>query len=318
MCGVLTEYLADVRTMLSGKPVTTSVAVGLDGLALAEGVSSIETPWGKVVASERRVREIQPFGERATSVLLVPLNARAELVSDNDAKPLDPALTHDVPSDAAAKLAVAVLLGTGAAIRSVPGIAWCYDLTPLTDAESGWGRLRSPSMKPTLELGTEHAHEIARMSVLMETHLGDKLHVATGKLVSAVGDRLDPRDKLIDAVTAWENLVSRSPETAFSIAASLTILLEDDREKRDELSRSISSIYAMRSAIVHGRTKELATVYDHAAKAIEVGISAIRKLLLSRPELIDVEDSGKRARHLILDTKPRRVTGQSVNAPRDS
>jgi hypothetical protein len=44
--------------------------------------------------------------------------------------------------------------------------------------------------------------------------------VAERRLVSAIGRRLDSADRLIDAVTVWENLVGVSLETTFRVTAA--------------------------------------------------------------------------------------------------
>ncbi|MFD8660103.1 hypothetical protein ACFV1V_15890 [Streptomyces globisporus] len=128
------------------------------------------------------------------------------------------------------------------------------------------------------------------------------LRVALRRILSAASSRTDPSDALVDAVLAWENIFSDSPETSLRVCGSLALLLEpSDREKRKILLRELNEIYGTRSAIVHGNAKEPTdeTVRKHGDRALEVAVEAMRRLYRN-PELLKSSSASARGRDVLL------------------
>lgn len=107
------------------------------------------------------------------------------------------------------------------------------------------------------------------------------LKIAIRRLLTAVTERLDPIDGLIDAVMAWENLFSSTPETTMRVCGALSKLLESDPSKRKQLFRELKGIYTLRSKLVHGADTEepaMRAMLEKRDRAISVGIDAMRKV----------------------------------------
>ncbi|MFE0402412.1 hypothetical protein ACFW19_11055 [Streptomyces nigra] len=128
------------------------------------------------------------------------------------------------------------------------------------------------------------------------------LRVAMRRILSAASTRTDPTDSLVDAVLAWENMFSDSPETSLRVCGSLALLLEPfDRDKRRVLVKELTGIYATRSAIVHGNAKEpsVETVYVDGDRALEAAVEAMRRLY-KNPELLRSQNASTRGKEVLL------------------
>lgn len=94
--------------------------------------------------------------------------------------------------------------------------------------------------------------------------------------MSALSLRQEASDSLIDAVTAWENLVGTDSETTFRVTASLARFLEPDPAKRLTYRRELGRIYHKRSRVVHGETVDQQQVASAADEAVKVAVRALR------------------------------------------
>ncbi|HET6707345.1 hypothetical protein [Amycolatopsis sp.] len=107
------------------------------------------------------------------------------------------------------------------------------------------------------------------------------LKIAIRRLLAAVSERLDPIDGFIDAVMAWENLFSSTPETTMRVCGALSKLLESDPSKRKQLFRELKNLYNLRSKLVHGADTEepaMRVMLEKRDRAISVGLDAMRKV----------------------------------------
>jgi hypothetical protein len=127
-------------------------------------------------------------------------------------------------------------------------------------------------------------------------------------VLSAAGRRADFEDVLIDAVTAWENVVGTSTETSFRVTAALTKLIHRDAATAHTVLRSLRNLYEFRSKVVHGAPAAPRSIaagsekvdISHAGQlAVEVAVLALSVLLRERPDLLPI-DSTHRADHLLL------------------
>lgn len=100
--------------------------------------------------------------------------------------------------------------------------------------------------------------------------------IAGRRLVSAVANRMDRSDALIDAVMVWENLVGTASEVTFRVTAALAKLLEADATKRRALRRNLAAIYGIRSRVVHGVAADASAVDKACSDAIDVAVRALR------------------------------------------
>jgi hypothetical protein len=119
-------------------------------------------------------------------------------------------------------------------------------------------------------------------------------------VIAALSQRLDPADRLIDAVIAWESLFGADQEATLRVTGSLSWLLEPDSPtNRETLRLETARIYGLRSRVVHGRQEDPIEVSNASMRATEVAIIALAALLERRPELIPI-DSVDRSKRLLL------------------
>lgn len=130
--------------------------------------------------------------------------------------------------------------------------------------------------------------------------LTTNIAIAFSRILSAIADRASPADKLIDAVTAWENLVGTSSETSFRVCAAMAYLLEPAAELRHETLRSLRRIYQIRSKVVHGEQVPADAVRDASVAAIQAAQGALRCVLLRHEWLVGLPTSEERANALLL------------------
>lgn len=129
------------------------------------------------------------------------------------------------------------------------------------------------------------------------------LNTAIRRMVSACNSRYTPADSLLDAVLAWENMFSGTPETVLRVCGAMARLLTSDRyEDQATLYAEVKSIYNARSQIVHGKSKRTLTdslVQAHADKAIEYAFRCMKELY-KHPEVLALRDSDARGLAVLL------------------
>jgi hypothetical protein len=104
------------------------------------------------------------------------------------------------------------------------------------------------------------------------------LQITERRLVSAIAQRAEKDDALIDAVIAWESLVGTRYRTTARVAGALTNLLEGEAPERPALRRRLLEIYDLRSRVVHGDLTGGDDVSAASNQAIDIGLHAVRKL----------------------------------------
>jgi hypothetical protein len=120
------------------------------------------------------------------------------------------------------------------------------------------------------------------------------LGIAMRRTLSAVSDRIDLLDGFIDAMMAWENMFSGSPETNLRVCGAIAWLLEpDDYERRRQLFDELKDLYTKRSNLVHGAIE---TVADRIA------VESIRRLCTD-DKLLRIKDSADRGGVILLGAR---------------
>ncbi|MFT5421245.1 MAG: hypothetical protein ACI9D5_002000 [Candidatus Endobugula sp.] len=128
-----------------------------------------------------------------------------------------------------------------------------------------------------------------------------KFLLAKRRLQSALTERENPIDGLIDCVIGLENLFGERSEISFSVAIAASKLLEKDLSKRKETFLDVKKIYGLRSKIIHGGDNilnhdEMMVRRNQAASYL---IQCFRKLYLEHEELLQLT-SAERSRELAL------------------
>ncbi|MDP8931334.1 MAG: HEPN domain-containing protein [Actinomycetota bacterium] len=132
------------------------------------------------------------------------------------------------------------------------------------------------------------------------------IDIAIRRLQTAIADRRNVVDSLIDLVIAWENLFGSSQgEATLRLSGSLAILLTEDPTRRREIKRQVSRTYGLRSKVVHGATElDPSTTTQQVLAAIDLTVEALRELYGERSDLLAAPSSGDRSTALILGERP--------------
>lgn len=128
-----------------------------------------------------------------------------------------------------------------------------------------------------------------------------KIKLALTRILRAVAERREPSDVLIDSVIAWENLFgTKEGEPTFRITTCLAKLLGDSATDRLAKKSKFGKIYKLRSDVVHGnrtiKPGEQSLCYD----ALETAISAVKRLVAGRMDILALPDGARRSAALLL------------------
>jgi hypothetical protein len=128
-----------------------------------------------------------------------------------------------------------------------------------------------------------------------------KIALAKRRLQSALTERENPIDGLVDCVIGLENLFGERSEISFSVAIAVSKLLEKNGNKRKEIFSDVKKIYSLRSKFIHGgdntsNNDEMMVKRNQAASYL---IQCFRKLYLEHEQLLQL-DSRERSTELAL------------------
>lgn len=297
------ENLEEIRKSLRGELASTVTVVGFVGIPLAAG-ARVSTPWGSIVPSpEASLAARIAAASGGTGVL----GASALLLSDETYRVV--VSWEQVPSvfiPAAAQhreftlLPLAFLLATDSDKRAAPTPLWAMSLPRFQGTGFGmsrylfgsfWGGRAEP-------LSSDEEVAVTTWSALINAHHNPNIDIAVRRSLSSAGLRLDPADRLLDAVIALENLFGTRPETSYRLAASISKLLETEPANRKTKLKALSSLYQKRSDVSHG--VNVATVEADAKEALDVAVNCMRHLYSDRTDLLQMAKSSDRADHLLL------------------
>lgn len=312
----LTRTMQLVHRLVAKKPAIVPVVAALTKMQVAEGVR-VELPRGEVLGIAD-LKWVSPhFHQSATAMLHTKVNLQLL-----DVLPFDPTedlvtgafhqrLQHRLISTAASVRAtqreldrarLAMILGSGPVDTVTPAILGWSVLNPLAGGNSSWA-FDPEHIAPwsVTEIDADRARDISEWGQQVEAH-PESLWMGARRLMSAVTERRDPLDGLIDAVICWENMVGTGEgETTFRVCGALALLLEPaDPARRAALFRELKDLYGTRSRLVHGarepKPEEAVRLRD---RCVHIAISAMRALY-ERPELRDAQTANERSRILLL------------------
>jgi hypothetical protein len=119
-------------------------------------------------------------------------------------------------------------------------------------------------------------NEIEKWSFQINKEYTNKIDLAVKRIITAVTQRTDPADSLIDAVMVWENILGPATEVSFRITASMAKMLESQSEKREETRKLLRKIYDTRSKVVHGSIRDEAEIKEYVNMAIGYAIKLLK------------------------------------------
>lgn len=273
---MMRDGFADLRRALRGEPVRQFDLVGLAGMRLADG-DEIQTPWGTLRAVPDSSR--RPHGGSNSSLLFVSTGSLTVKVLAAEETgfwlPLDISMHIDEQEHNLSLVRLACALGGSdeSPATAVPIFASGF-LSFLPPTEF---KLFDQAARSITDLSRHRATVQEWARVINESH-HDGIEIAGRRIVAAVSERSSATDSLIDAVTAWENLVGTDSETSFRTTAALAVLLDDSPAGRMELWRRLKGVYGVRSRVVHGAYVERSKIREASQEASLVAIRALREV----------------------------------------
>jgi hypothetical protein len=180
--------------------------------------------------------------------------------------------------------------------------SWWWAEDPLSSIPAmGWFNTKdSPGFTP-FELGESECNELGEWTTRIKTRRTPKVDISVRRVISATHARVDPADRLIDAVIAWESLFgTREGEPTLRVSSAMAWLLGTDFDSRRAMQRDISGLYNLRSDIVHGTTAGGTDLAVRSNRALELAIQALAALFRDHPDVLAMPDGSERSRYLLL------------------
>jgi len=285
-------------------PTEAVTFLGFSPISLADG-RELELPWGKLSAPVGfyGMAEFMPTA-RPTSAVLVAEHRLSIEIDDSStglgAVVPKPIVDHNDWIQLTMRLvSLAVALGTPRA-RVAPVPTFQLTLLPYETPISAYYQLVLAPPAVERRLDPDECAGIEHWARILVDRYSPRLEVAARRIIAALSQRLDPADRLIDAVIAWESLFGADQEATLRVTGSLSWLLEPNSPtNREALRLETARIYGLRSRVVHGRQEDPIEVSTASLRATEVAIIALAALLERRPELIPI-DSVDRSKRLLL------------------
>jgi hypothetical protein len=322
--------IAQLRTAVNGRAVTIPVRVGLTGVKLPDGIGEITLPWGKMRVASSKDDELVPAalqegttGTTTAGGKPVTIRHAGDIILETelpyrivakDASRVLGGMPFPFPADFKDQetlqqrietIQLALLLATKReGPRPRVKQAWTADMDPIGFGYStSWRNPYDLQGIPPIELSLEEANSWKVWCGRIDAHRVPSIQVAIRRTLLAEIERKDPIDVLVDAVTAWENLVgSDKGELRLRVSAALAWLLGKDTAEREVLQATLKDLYDHRSRAVHGSDKlKPEDAQKKSAEAVSIALRALQVLFKNRTELLDdCEDSDARSIRLIL------------------
>ncbi|MGH3050750.1 MAG: hypothetical protein ACRDLK_11380 [Gaiellaceae bacterium] len=266
------------------------------GAQLAGG--TIRTPWGmirKPTAAESDVPVEMPFAPGAGVILLRDVPFEVAVVehptgSEVLENPLQAAAARVGASlqHVADMVSLSFLLALNREHRVAPIHVWTLIDNPLGVAGHSWPMGFMPV--PSQALTPDDHRRVHRWAERINGRYHKRIEIAVKRTLASYTRRLDPADRLIDAIVALENLFGAgSGELKFRISSGCAFLLERKAAERPGLQKEIGRLYDRRSDIVHGSSPR-DDVHSDARAAGELAVRSLQTLFTKRPDLISAKD----------------------------
>jgi GNAT superfamily N-acetyltransferase len=293
--------LKDVRTMARDKQVEIPVAVGLRKINLPPG-EHISAPGTKI----RTVRPedshwLPPFDRPETSILvtMVPLklleiSATAPFATEHVRNSLKFNPGYEVTRRALRRridlARFALLLSSPPKLYHAAQEGWTRIFDPFYEFGIATGQMLPSYDQPRDTTIDPTSIDVAELWIQKTLDHPKQMDIAMRRLLSAATVRSDPLDGLIDAVLAWENMFSATPETTLRVCGAISCLLNPEAfSPRQELYEELKKLYGARSSLVHGQSEP--SIQDAVAmrdRAVEIGLQSMRRLY-DYPDLLGLD-----------------------------
>ncbi|MFG2439033.1 hypothetical protein [Streptomyces sp. NPDC048508] len=306
----ISRVLDEMRALARGEETHLPVAIGLGGLVVSEGIS-LSLGRAKLANREFCHRSQYHAFIQPTLTFNLPIKllnvCKVEFTENGVTQPdvakfqtefdmWDKALDEIVT-----RASFSLLMASGDSCPSGGYPAFTGVLHPFFFHPTMYGGKQLTPVVKGIAIDQAYATQARAWASTVETSHPKNLNVALRRIVKAANGRLEPADILVDAVLAWENMFSGTPETNLRVCGSIAHILEpNDFDKRFELFRELKKIYAMRSNIVHGKSEpSLVQLHSAAESALETAFSSMRALYRI-PELLSAKDAAERGSMTLL------------------
>jgi hypothetical protein len=260
-----------------GEAISAYDLIGYTGIQLSPD-SQVRTPWGVLKAAPSNFR-VGIGSNITTAILAAPCTMTLQISREEYPAQLPAGAPVSSGIEGARRLLpMAFALASSQSPRCVPMVTFEAALLPLVALNS----YRNPGIlypvQPTPRPTSEELEATEAWAERLEESRAGSLQIAERRLVSAIAQRAENDDALIDAVIAWESLVGTRYKTTARVAGALTNLLESESSERPALRRRLLEIYDLRSRVVHGDLAGGDNVSAASNQAIDIGLHAVRKL----------------------------------------
>jgi PAS domain-containing protein len=286
------------RELAHGERPSVLTVMGFSGIEIATG-AALELPWGEFRSRNGwyGIAEVLPF--RPTTCVLL---ARHPLPFEMNAVPPRESKAHSDHAEWTDLVSRQLMLSVVCSTQDAPTAPLpTFRLTVLpfeVPTSAGGPMILAPPLTPR-ELDEAELLEVKRWAEIIQLRYSHPLEVAAKRLIAALAHRIDPADRLIDAVTAWEALFGGSHEASLRVSGSIAWLLEpNDPVARQRLQEEAKGIYDLRSRVVHGDDPELQKVHAASYRATDIAVTAVSRIVEGRPELIPLNSASRSARLL--------------------
>ncbi len=298
------ENYDELKRAARGEQVRVYAVRGLSGIELEPSLQ-ISTPWGTIRGVKGTTDHVPVFpghyAPQTTALLVSPRLVPVQISREPEPPPADPD-AKGMEEALRAQILTPLLFALHSARNTpvAPVITFQTTVGPFI-AGSGYSTAILPNpFVPTSAIAAADHKPIEDLARTLYDNYHESLQIASVRIVSAISQRLDKSDALIDAVTAWENLVGTRNETVYRVTAALALLLESHYNERSKLRKQLGEIYEIRSRVVHGDTVDPTAVADASQTAIRIALLAMREIYTRGGDWLSMKSS-QRSERLILD-----------------
>lgn len=305
------DLTAALRAAIVGKSATVPMAIGLTGLLLPKGLDHITLPFGTLRRATAAHRRLHPFlrsgvlqtttesGDTVTMdyagdlVLVTDIDYRLVLGKRDLGPDWPTPMTSDTAEAHADTIALAAALGITRQEPVVVAPTWRVAFSPLSHGGGGWRDGRDYRGLLPIAATVDETNALREWAVSIHAGRTSELAVGIRRTLSALRERSDPADSLVDLVIAWENLFGADTELRFRISAALARLLGNTPAQRSDIQARAGKLYVTRSKIVHGDSVATDKIVDDSRAARGLTLDMWRALFRDQPELLADTDRAK-------------------------
>lgn len=275
--GAVIENYEDLLCQGRGEAIRAYDLIGYTGVELPPG-SQVATPWGVLRAAPPNFRVGLGFN-LTTAILAAPCTMTVGISREEYPAqlPTDGPVASRIEG-ARQLFPMAFALASSQNPRCTPMVTFEAVLFPLVALNSYRHTGILFPIQPTARPGAHELEATEAWAKRLEESRTGSLQIAERRLVSAIAQRTEKADALIDAVIAWESLVGTRRDTTARVTGALANLLESVPASRFTLRNRLKDIYDIRSRVVHGDLADGDNVAAASYQAIEIGLHALRKL----------------------------------------